>query len=204
MKDAHVEEKAATRRAFLHARFQLGQQERSRIDALIAKQVIGNASFQQADAVFTYVSVGEEVDTRAIIDYCFEHNKLVVAPRCAAGRTMEWYRIHNVADLETGAFGILEPVAHRTHLVHAESFEQPLALVPGLTFDNQGYRVGHGGGYYDGFLAEFAGVSMGLCRSCQISERPVPREPHDLAVRLLATEYGIADMSEAGHMMKEK
>ena len=45
-----------------------------------------------------------------------------------------------------------------------------LALVPGLTFDRFGYRLGYGGGYYDRLLAAFTGDAVGLCRQAQLAD----------------------------------
>lgn len=185
------QEKVAARNALLQARSDLGQWERSRLDALIAEHVLESPCFQQADAVFSYVSVGAEVDTRAIIERCLGQGKLVAVPRCAPGRTLEWYRVGSLEGLEKSAFGILEPPANAERLVDAHACEHPLAIVPGLSFDGQGYRLGYGGGYYDAFLAQFPGVSLGLCRSCQASGHPLPREAHDVPVHLVATEQGI-------------
>ena len=65
-----------------------------------------------------------------------------------------------------------------------------LALVPGLAFDAAGFRLGYGGGFYDTFLADFPGTTVGLCRTCQLSAVPLPRGPYDLPVGLVVTEDG--------------
>ena len=82
------------------------------------------------------------------------------------------------------AFGLWEP-APDFPLVERESID--LTLVPAVCYDRQGYRLGFGGGYYDRWLAGYAGRTVGLCRDCVLQER-VPLEPHDQAVELLLTE----------------
>ena len=69
--------------------------------------------------------------------------------------------------------------------------ERMMALVPGLTFDATGYRLGYGGGFYDTFLSVFDGVSVGLCREAQFSEDLRAEEvvdSHDLPAQLVVTE----------------
>ena len=62
-----------------------------------------------------------------------------------------------------------------------------LILVPGLCFDRLGYRLGQGGGYYDRYLAGYAGATVGLCRRAVLQEA-VPREAHDRPVDLVVTD----------------
>ena len=63
-----------------------------------------------------------------------------------------------------------------------------MALVPGLEFDRQGYRLGYGGGFYDTFLSAFPGVSVGLCRSKFLQDDPIDRDVHDLSVGIIVTD----------------
>ncbi len=53
-------------------------------------------------------------------------------------------------------------------------------LVPGLAFDEQGYRLGRGAGHYDRLLPRLRSdaVCWALCLSCQLLSR-LPIEPHD-------------------------
>ena len=52
--------------------------------------------------------------------------------------------------MKKNSWGILEPIAGEEITVGKFDF----VLVPLLTIDNKGYRVGYGKGYYDKFLAE--------------------------------------------------
>jgi 5-formyltetrahydrofolate cyclo-ligase len=49
-------------------------------------------------------------------------------------------------------WGIPEPIAEKSYLVHTQEID--LVLVPLLIFDQNGHRVGYGGGFYDRFLAD--------------------------------------------------
>ena len=71
------------------------------------------------------------------------------------------------------------------------SARDQLAIVPGLAFDRRGFRLGYGGGFYDTFLAGFAGVSAGLCREVlAVGDRAAAGvlDAHDQACDLVLTD----------------
>ncbi len=62
------------------------------------------------------------------------------------------------------------------------------ALVPGLAFDEQGFRLGRGGGYYDRLLPQLRpdATCWAICLSCQLMHA-LPVEPHDAPLNGIAT-----------------
>ena len=175
------------RAEFSALRDALGAGERAAIDARVTRAVLASEAFAAARSVFTYLSVGAEVDTRALVERAWEAGKVVAAPRCVPGtRELAWHRIDDFTTLVTGAFGIEEPLNDPATLVVPD--ESSVALVPAFSFDADGFRLGYGGGFYDAFLASFPGTSIGLCRACQLSTEPLPREPHDVAVNFVVTD----------------
>lgn len=164
----------------------LGPKKRAEIDARIAEKTCAHPAYEQADFVFSYLSVREEVDTRAIIRDAWSKGKTVAVPRCVPGtNVMEWYRIDDFDNLEQGNYGIEEPAADPECLVAVpgpDTDVKCVAIVPGYSFDAAGYRLGYGGGFYDVFLPQFGGVSLGLCRREQQSEDPLPVDEHDIPV----------------------
>ena len=181
--------KAEVRKELLARRGGVPEAERRRADAEIAARVLTLDAWCSADVVLAYLSIGSEVDSRALICAAWAAGKLVALPRCEPGRRLAWHVVDGFESLAPGAHGIPEPAPDTATLVSAKGLERPLALVPGLAFDRAGFRLGYGGGYYDRFLAGFAGVSVGLARG------PLPRrlaagliEPHDRPVGLVVTE----------------
>ena len=64
-------------------------------------------------------------------------------------------------------------------------FENALILVPGLAFDDEGFRIGYGGGFYDKFLAkEPEHPTVALCYSFQMVDA-IPTEDYDIPVDLV-------------------
>lgn len=165
-------------------------------DRAIAAAVAGCRAFADAPAVLTYYSIGSEVDTHGLIDRALQAGKVVALPRCQPGsRTMGWHVITTTADLVLGFGGILEPRDDVSTLIDPHELDSTaLALVPGLIFDRHGYRLGYGGGYYDRFLSDFPGISLGLARASQTVESLDALGAigaFDRPVQLIAAENGV-------------
>ena len=58
-----------------------------------------------------------------------------------------------------------------------------MGVVPGLAFERQGHRLGHGHGYFDRLCARFSPTTarVGLCFAFQLLSR-LHVEPHDQPV----------------------
>ena len=162
------EAKTGLRRRFRLERSAIPAAERVRVDAAIARHLVDLPAYCEADLILAYLSFAAEVETRGIIRRAWDDGKVVAIPRCAAGtRLMGWHRIDTFGGLVRSPLGVDEPADDPSTLVDPASASSVLALVPGLAFDARGYRLGYGGGFYDVFLAGFAGTSVGLCREAQ-------------------------------------
>lgn len=203
--DDVAEVKAALRKRMKGVREGLGSEERAMADDSIAAKVVALPEWGRARLILTYLSFGAEVETRGIIRAAWEADKVVGLPWCVPRtRTMRWFRVappdengrSGLDDLVRSPFGVNEPVPDEAKEVDPNGMPA-IALVPGLTFDSQGYRLGYGGGFYDTFLVGFKGFSVGLCRQAQMSRQEGGLaalgviDAHDLAVDAVATEGGI-------------
>jgi 5-formyltetrahydrofolate cyclo-ligase len=63
-------------------------------------------------------------------------------------------------------------------------------LLPALAFDERGFRLGYGGGFYDRLLADWPVLTVGVTPEALVLSA-VPREAHDVPVAYLATERGV-------------
>jgi 5-formyltetrahydrofolate cyclo-ligase len=144
--------------------------------------------FAEARSVLLFIpTFPEEPKTMELLSIAFGLRKHVLCPR--VDRSARRLRLHRVidpaTDLQRGVLGIPEP---RPDL--REELEQTVdwALVPGLAFDERGFRLGRGGGYYDRLLPLLRpdAVCWALCLSCQlVSELPVER--HDVPINGVST-----------------
>ena len=91
--------------------------------------------------------------------------------------------------LTPARFGIPEPDGSCPALANSD-FARALILVPALAFDENGYRLGYGGGYYDRFLARFGGVTVGLVYRDLLFDN-LPKGYYDRKVKLIISESGV-------------
>lgn len=192
--------KRELRQRYRQLRREMGEQERMRADGAIEERLCSLPVFEAAEVLLTYLGVGAEVRTRGIIERAWSLGKVVALPWCVPGtRVMRWYRVSSFEGLVRSRFGVEEPLPLEENELPvglgtgacAGAARRMLAIVPALTFDADGYRLGYGGGFYDTFLSKFDGVSVGLCREAQISGSLCEAgviESHDLPVQLVVTE----------------
>ena len=165
------EVKRALRKQLIERRNQMQPDEKQLMDESIFGQL--KPLLSEADAVLTYVSTAIEVDTRKLLEYCFD-NGITVATPVSGDSELFFYQIRCMEDLAVGRFGIYEPVKRVQPFVCTD---RTLCIVPALCADGKGLRLGYGRGYYDRFLDGFIGKSVIVCYSSFRME--VPSEPHD-------------------------
>jgi 5-formyltetrahydrofolate cyclo-ligase len=166
-------------------RREMSAREVAATSADICERLLQLDLWKNAGTVCAYLSLGNEVATHELVSASLG-GKTILVPRSHEGGVMTWHRLHEWEALAPGMYGILEPppesppVEPRPHLV----------LVPGLAFDRQGHRLGHGGGYYDRFLAQVGGAKVALAYAWQIYGR-IPREGHDVRMDAIVTEQEV-------------
>jgi 5-formyltetrahydrofolate cyclo-ligase len=164
----------------------LSEQHRAELNAQILDRFLALREYREADIVYTYVSKPSEPDTTSLIEAALAAGKRVAVPRCLPENVaMEFYEISSLQELEPGSYGILEPNPERNP--PAALSDRAVCVVPGLSFDSDGFRLGYGKGYYDRFLAGFGGPTVGLCYSGCV-RRSLPRGHYDRPVDVLVTE----------------
>lgn len=157
-------------------------------DHAIAQNIISMPEFLSAPRVFTYISIGREVDTREIIEHCLKIGKTLALPFNFENGVMSFSLLDRPVDeLQLGIFGIPVPAETSAKLIPEKG---DIILVPALCYDENFYRLGHGGGYYDRYLSTFRAFSVGLCREKQLLPC-VPTDEFDMRVDCIVTEKGM-------------
>ena len=177
--------KTDLRSGFKSKRNEMPEHIKLNMDSEIQSRFLTLRQYAKCDTVFTYVSKELEVDTFAIIRAAWANGKKVAVPKCVENHQMDFYYIESMDDLEDGAFGVKEPIVDKCKKV--VDFSKGLCIVPGLSFDAEGYRLGYGKGYYDRFLSRFGGYTVGLCYSNCIKWK-LPHGKYDRAVDVIVTD----------------
>lgn len=178
-------------RAEMRARLaELGPEERRRGADAVAERVLGLEHLDRPRRLLSCLSYGIEIDTRRLVDRLLAAGHEVYVPRAAPpSRALSVHRYP--CDLERLAFGLEQPLAGAVGLADDEIGEVlDLVLILGLAFDRRGYRLGHGGGFFDRFLARHPVHAVGLAFELQIVDR-LPIEPHDRPMQQIVTERGV-------------
>ena len=178
--------KAAQRRAGIMARRGLPQVERAAANAAICARILAMPCFQKAENLLLYAAFGGEVDLAGLAEQAARLGKTVAYPVCGENFTLT-AAVPGPDGWEVGAYGIRTPVLERAALIRPEALD--LVLVPCTAFDAACRRVGMGKGYYDRYLEDYDGVTIGLCRE-DFFQVNLPREPLDAWVRFVLTEEG--------------
>ncbi|MCH9638078.1 MAG: 5-formyltetrahydrofolate cyclo-ligase [Betaproteobacteria bacterium] len=89
------------------------------------------------------------------------------------------------APMKNGAYGI--PIPDDTPIITIDA-----AIVPMVGFDQKGYRLGYGSGYFDRTLATYQQqpLTIGIAFEIQRLDSVHP-QPHDIAMHYVVTEAGV-------------
>lgn len=185
-------------------------ENRNTCDARIRGRVLHLPEYQKCRTLLCFISMPElEVDTRRLLKQALLDGKTVAVPYCVKGtRIMHFYEISSFNDVSPGTFDVLEPDPEKAKKV--VDFSQSICILPGLSFDRNGYRLGYGGGYYDRFLSKAyqgqGGAKIGVCYSNCVTHQ-LPRGRFDVPCDILITEKyvrRIGQKNRAGHASRRK
>jgi 5-formyltetrahydrofolate cyclo-ligase len=185
----------AQKKAALRAKMKLKMKkqaylERRQNSIIVQKKVLSEKDFLKANCVMLYVSKGtREVQTDILINKALKMGKKVVLPvTLNRERNIEPVYLKDFrGGLIKGLYGIYEPVmSYNEKPAKLEDID--LVIVPGLAFDRNNNRLGHGHGYYDNFLRHLPGhiSTIGLGFRFQLFKN-IPVTSHDVSLAKVIT-----------------
>lgn len=158
----------------------------------ICEQLAAWDIFQSVESILTYMPIPTEVDLGALLSE-YPHKRWLL-PRIIPGKDGRMvFHSYDPDNLVVHPFGMAEPAAH---LLQVPPDEIQLVLAPGLAFDRSGWRLGYGGGYFDRFLKDFSGVSVGVVYR-DLLLNTIPHGRYDIPMDWLVTEDGLFRVSKS-------
>ena len=146
----------------------------------ICKEIVSLEEFSKANTIALYISLKDEVSTDYLIRESLLRGKMVAFPR-VHGEQLRFYK-YNLSDkLEKSRFGVYEPLESSEYI---DKNRIDLIIVPGICFDKSGNRLGFGKGYYDRYLKNMRGLSIGICFKEQIVDL-VETDENDVRIKRL-------------------
>lgn len=154
----------------------------------ITEKIINHPRFLEETDIYCYANYNGEVGTEQIMEEAWKLGKHVWLPK-VEGCEMEFYLVESRKELKPGAYGILEPVTD-----HKADGKEGLLIMPGVAFDEEGRRIGYGGGFYDKYLEKHPNLlTVAVAFELQIYQE-IPCEEHDIKPRKVVTEEHIYPM----------
>jgi 5-formyltetrahydrofolate cyclo-ligase len=181
--------KKQLRQSCREIRASLGQDCHHKASLMICRHIEAWPVFQKAAVILSYLPMRAEVDLLSLIENNPQKNWLV--PRILSqGRML--FHPYDPERLLRHRFGMLEPDP-ALPVIPADQVE--LVLTPGLAYDQHGWRLGYGGGFYDRFLSgQHTFVSLGVTYQALLQIN-LPHQEYDVPVQYLVTENGVKSFS---------
>ena len=181
-----AEKKHQLRRSCRQIRKELGEETRQEASLSICSWIASWPVFQTSSVILAYMPITGEVDLTPLLER--QPQTHWILPRITPEDNHRMvFHPYEPSRLNHHPFGMAEPASD---LPIIQPSEVQLALVPGLAFDRLGRRLGYGGGYFDRFLRDFTGVSLGVIFQALLLDH-LPCEEHDMPVKWIVTELGI-------------
>jgi 5-formyltetrahydrofolate cyclo-ligase len=148
--------------------------------------LIDSKEISLARVIASYISYGDEPNTSELNQVILSAGKKLLLPRMIEVNGepgLEWVAWNGDRQNLKERGRILEPIGS----ADADDNQIEVVIVPALRVDNDGYRLGQGGGFYDRALAQLDTWTIALIFPEEISGQPLPRESHDIPVKAYAT-----------------
>ncbi|ORX84095.1 hypothetical protein BCR32DRAFT_326107 [Anaeromyces robustus] len=122
----------------------------------IYKQVISLKQYQDSKNISIYLNMPKgEVKTENLLKHALNSGKNCYVPYIINNTEMEMVKINSWEDFllyPKSKWGYPEPSSMSNSPIALKSVGLDLIIVPGMAFDINGNRLGHGNGYYDRYI----------------------------------------------------
>ena len=177
--------KAKARAYFSALRSSITEDLRSSKSLTICKKISELPEFSTCDTLFIYFPIKSEPDTLSLFEFAKSRNIKIAFPiSIKESFELDFRLVNSIDELRVGAYGIREP---QQGAEKAISSPKSICIVPALAFDEVGNRLGYGKGFYDRFLRNFSGLSIGITFD-ELKCSSLPYEYTDIPVDIIITD----------------
>jgi 5-formyltetrahydrofolate cyclo-ligase len=181
--------KSEIRKQALEERLSLSESEYEKLNESLLDH-FKTIDFSKINVIHIFLPIIEkkEPNTFLLIEWLAENHaqiKIIVPKADFETALMTNHEYLGEQDLKKNLYNILEPQKGNLH-----EGEVDLVLIPLLAFDQLGYRVGYGKGFYDRFLENINAQKIGLSLSSAIDKINDVNE-YDIRLDYCITPYGI-------------
>ncbi|MEG0856096.1 MAG: 5-formyltetrahydrofolate cyclo-ligase [Terrisporobacter sp.] len=159
---------------------------------IITDKLLEMNCVKNAHTIMLYLDFNNEVSTDNLIDKLISQDKIVSSPiTLKEERKLIPSQITDLKNgIQYGAYNIREPKPECSPEIPIKKLD--LVIVPAVAYDEDCYRLGYGGGFYDRFLENLRedAITIGIAFDLQIFPA-VPKESHDAQLDYIVTESRI-------------
>ena len=187
MTAAVASQKRALRKQVMQQRSALDGGTRLAASKRALINLINLIELQPASMVAAFWPIGAELDTRPLFDVLAALGVTACLPRMVGPKQPLAFYPHRPGNaLLEGPMRVLEP------LPEGPALHPTIVIVPLLAFDDAGYRLGYGGGFYDRTLPTLlpSTVVVGLAFEAQ-QVASLPHNATDARLKQVVTEAGV-------------
>jgi 5-formyltetrahydrofolate cyclo-ligase len=189
--------KDQVRKLYLQKRLGLSEAELQLMNKRLTDTFFASVDLSAINVLHTFLPIEKqkEVNTWLIIERVrkeFPHIRISVPRINNQSSTIENFYFEGAHQLEKNTWGIMEPKQG----IPTPNEKIDTVLVPLLSFDKKGNRVGYGRGFYDKFLAVIDCKKIGLSFFAPVKEIE-GMGPHDVPIDAAVTSEGFFKLKTA-------
>lgn len=167
--------------------------QKASLDRHLIEQIQSHPLCLEASSLLLFYPVKGEPNLLSLAEDFLKNGRDVGFPVCdPITHVMHFHAVSDLSELTEGAYGIPTPPSLGRIL---DEDEGALCLIPALSADRHGHRLGYGGGYYDRFLARFEGASILPIYELLLCDE-IPVEDTDIPILHIITEKGELSLHE--------
>lgn len=183
-------DKKEARKYLSELRNSLTESQRKEKSEKICDRIIASDEFSRCKLLLVYYPIKSEVNILPLIQKAFELGKEIAFPISKkSSYQLDFRKVNSLQELSVGAYGICEPYESAPLPALPIKKEEALCIVPALALDKNGGRLGYGKGFYDRFLKNFNGISLGVVFNELLCDY-LPTEPTDIPLDIIITDTG--------------